>query len=111
MESLYERLQHLEIGADTVEDEKRPGGPRVASSASDAQYLAIDLDEADLESLVELEPGDAPARELPPDAITRPRLGEGGRDGADADATDLFDAPGSDLSQYHDDGEPPRGDS
>ena len=48
LEGLHERLKHLEIGADSVEDEKRRGRSSIASSACHAQDTAIYPNLADL---------------------------------------------------------------
>ena len=85
-----------------------------AVGSGELDPLAMDLDEADLDSLVDLADDATAVHEMPPDAITRPRGEEPAaarRPAADVDDIDLFDAPGSDLSRYHDDGEPPHGDS
>jgi len=99
------RVGEVEFSAEAaLEADPAADAALAAIDAGDVDPLAVDLDEADLDSLVELVDEPAVAREVPADAVTRPRTVE-------ADDVELFDAPGTDLSHYHDDGEPPRGDS
>jgi molecular chaperone DnaK len=81
-----------------------------AIDAGEIDPLAVDLDEADLDSLVEMADDATVMAQVPPGAVTRPRP-EGSARGSAPATGDLFDEPGTDLSQYHDDGEPPRGES
>jgi len=82
-----------------------------AIDAGEVDPLAVDLDEADLDSLVEMADDATVMAQVPPDAVTRPRPEGPARRPEAPPAADLFDEPGTDLSQYHDDGEPPRGES